>query len=49
MIVITAAIVGGVVGGLKIHAGVSTPAPSPTPQASNNTKTNDTQPFVALQ
>lgn len=52
MLVVTAAIVGGVVGGLKMHAGsFSAPAGASTsaPQPSNNTNMNTTQPFVALQ
>lgn len=47
MAVVTAAIVGGVLGGLKTHKGSSsTPV---VPQASNNTNTNTTQPWVALE
>lgn len=49
MIVITAAIVGGVVGGLKMHRGTPSSHASPFAQVSNNTDTNTTQSFVPLQ
>ena len=48
MVVITAAIIGGVVGGLKTHRG-SSPAPASTSAPQGLNTTNTTQPFVAVQ